>query len=800
MLKNYLIVAIRHILKNKLFTFINISGLAIGMTSFILLMLYVYNELKYDRYNENIENLYRIIEYSKQTGEYGAVEPVILKKYIVDGIPEINKGGIIVPYECNLSTGGVVFHEKNFALCDTSIFDMFSWKIIKGDKKKPFTNANSILLSPEMAEKYFGNDNPIGKTISCDDSINYLVSGIVEIPKETHLKLDFLVSTATLEKLNAGSINNWYNSSCNIYLQVENEANIKNIEQKINNIARKNSKGVVYDTQFKLQAVKKIHLYSNNIQYDNAIKGNIVYIRSFIFIALLILIIASLNYINLSTAKAGSRAKEIGIRKVLGSYKRKLIKQMLGETVIVTSVAGIFSLLLLEISIPFFNELSGMSVSIVNNGKFILLITTILVLTISFISGIYPAFILSTLQPIDAIKGTKQLFGVHNRKGLWDIGFRKILFIVQICITMGLIISSLVIYQQIEFIRQKNIGFNKEQLLVVTNPEVGKFFQRYRNYKNAIRQNTNILAISASHNIPSNEINNYCGIRLAGANKDSDKEVAFVSVDFSFFKTIGAQIVKGRDFSGKFVTDSINACIINEAAAKILNLDKPIGKKLKGFYDSKPREIIGVLKNINFRSFHYKAQPMVFIVSERKYPWYVSNFVLKINTSNTSSTIKYLETEFNKIEPKLAFNYYFIDENFENLYKLEEHAKTVIDIFTSLAVLISVIGLYGLIYFIAESKTREISIRKIFGAKVKRLIYNVLFDFFKLIVVASIIIVPLSYILLNQWLKSYAYRIDIGFGVFIIAFLISAFIVFATIIYKTYRAANINPAKALKYE
>lgn len=800
MLKNYLIVAFRHIIKNKLFSFINVGGLAIGITSFVLILLYVNGELQYDKYNRNTDNLYRIIKYSLETGEFSALQPVVLMQHLLNEIPEIDKGGIMLHYDCDLSTGNKVFHEDNFVFCDPAIFDMFSWEIVTGDKNKPFKNANSILLTHEMAEKYFGNEDPIGKIIRCDDTYNYVVDGIIKIPEKTHVKLDFLVSMSSVENLYGSFVNNWYNSSCHIYLALKNNSDAKVVEQKIDNCAVKNGGEDFIEEEFKLQALKEIHLYSADIQYDRAIKGNIIYVRSFIFIAILIILIACLNYINLSTAKATSRAKEIGVRKVLGSYKGKLIKQMLGETFLITSIAGMLSFLLLEISIPFFNELSGQNISMISDGKLILLVITILVLFISFFSGIYPAFVLSGMQPIAAIKGTKQLLQSVGKNELVSIGFRKVLFVVQLCITMGLIITSLVIYKQLEFTRSKNMGFKKEQLLVINNPMDDNFFQRYQNYKNAIKQNPDILEVTASHNVPSKNLNNHCGIRLVHQDEDATLSMALVSVDFNFFKTIGATVIKGRDFSVKQLTDSANACIINEVAAKVLNLKSPVGVKLKGFFAERTKNIIGVVKDINYRSFHYKVQPMVFIVSEDKYPFFVLNFIVKINTSNTSATIKFLENEFKKTAPQWSFNYYFVDENFKNLYLLEEHAKTVVGIFTILAIIISVFGLFGLIFFITESKIREISIRKVFGANVKGLIASVLKDFFKLVVIAAIFIMPVSYVLLNRWLESFAYRINIGFDIFAIALLISLLIVFATIIFQTYKAANTNPAKALKYE
>ncbi len=802
MIKNYFIVAIRHILKNKLFTFINISGLAIGMTGFILLSLYVYHELQYDKYNKNLNRLYRIINQDKETGEYDAVLPVKLKKYLEDEIPEVEKAGYIGNYECDLKADNKVFHEVNFFFCDSSILDMFSWKIIEGNKNKPFKNANSVLISPEMAKKYFGNENPIGRIIRCDDTFNFVVSGVIEIPQKTHLKIDFLASSEAEKDIYPSAFSNWYNSSCTIYLLLKDNDNIdvENVEEKIGQIAGKNSEGELSDVVFELQPVDKIHLYSSNIQYDQAIKGDIVYVKAFVFIAILILIIAALNYVNLSTAKSGSRVKEIGVRKVLGAHKKKLIYQMLGETLLITFIAALFSLLLLEISIPFFNKLSGIQISLMTNLGLIAFVLLFLIGIISLFAGIYPAFILSSLHPAAAVKGTKQIYINLKQKGIFNIGFRKTLFIVQICITMGLIITSVVIYKQVKYIAEKDMGFNREQLLVIDNPMDDNFMNRYEHFKNAISKNPYIEGVTAAHNVPSKNINNFCGIRLAYNDEEEQKFVAFISVDFNYFKTLGAKIVKGRDFSEKNTTDSINACIINEATAKMLGLKDPIGKKLKGFYGNQQKEIIGVVKDINFRSLHYKVQPMVFIVSEKEYPWFIYHFIVKVRHENISQTLNFLEKEFKKLAPQWAFNYYFVDKSFENLYKKEESAKSVITVFTLLAILISVIGLYGLIYFIAESKTKEISIRKVFGAKVDALIRSILLDFFKLIIIASIIIVPVSWVLLSKWLNTYIFHIKIGVWIYFIAFLISAFIVFATIIFKTYQAANINPAKALKYE
>ena len=796
MLKNYLIVALRHILKNKLFTLINISGLAIGMASFVLVLLYVNHEYKYDRYNKNAERIYRVVEYNTEADEKYGDTPKLLLPTIIDAVPEIENGTRISNFYGSVSVDNKVFFEENFFLCDSSVFDVFSWKMILGHKNEVFKDAHSIIISKRISEKYFGEQNPIGEIIKYENEYNYVVKGIFEIPEKTHLKIDFIAPMSGLKFLDEFSLTSWIAYGANTYLLLKKGSDISSVEDKITKIAKEHSKGNLKNSILQLQPLLQLYLHSNDLLDDSSKHGNIQNIKIFVLVSVLILLIACFNYINLSTAKEASRAKEIGVRKVLGAHKRILMKQLLGESLIVTIFAAVLSLLIIEISLPWFTNISGTNIQFWDVWKQIVILIGILVLFISVFAGAYPAFVLSKQQPIIALHSNKS---VNVKKAFLNINFRSLLLIMQIGITMGLIIASIVIYRQMEFVGNKNLGFDKKQLLVIENPYSEKMYQRYYQFKDAIAKYPSIISFAASSDIPSKETNYHGQLRLKGQTHEKSKAMGFISGDFNFLKTMRATIISGRDFSSKNLTDSISACILNQAAVVALKIKKPLGKKLTGFWGKiKEKTVIGVIENIHYNSLHEKPEPITYVVSRT--PIFATNFILRVSTKEIAETISFLEKEFKKIAPGRPFQYYFIDKSFDNLYKVEQRVKTVVTIFTLIAVFISVFGLFGLILFITESKTKEISIRKVFGANVKVIVYSILKDFSKLIAFAAIITMPIAYFSLDKWLENFAYHIDIGFGVFVLALLLSLFIVFATIIYQTYKAANTNPAKALKYE
>ncbi len=801
MFRNYIKTAIRNIWRDRISSMINIFGLAIGIASFILIFLYVYDEIKYDKYNENIDNVYRLLAKTPNTGKVYAIQPGVMYDFLSNSIPEIEATARISHRTGTVSYDDKVFFEKNFLMADSSLFQMFSWHLKSGNPKTVLSGPHSVVLSESMAEKYFGKDDPVGKILTYNNEYDFTVTGVMEdIPLQSHLRPDFVASIQSLKILNPSALNRWQNSSVNYYFLIPGNANIEDVESKILKSIVKNGSSDFEGLKYILQPLDEIHLYSSSIKWDDSIRGNIIYVRGFLLIAILILLIACFNYINLSTAGSFARAKEIGIRKVVGADRQKLMGQFLGESVITVLFAFIIAIAMVEVLGDSFSILTGKDLSFhtLPLMQMVILFSAI-ILIIALVAGSYPAFVLSKFRPVSVLKGSKNINGLRsNKRSLFNL--RYLLTVFQFTITAALIVSSVIIYKQLNLIKDKDMGFDKDNLVVIENPWDSVMTQRYKAYKSVLSQNPDIVMVSAAYNIPPGKINNYARVRPPETPEEESGSLGLVAVDYNYFKTIGAKIIDGRDFSEKNSSDANNTCILNEAAVKSLNLENPVGQRLSHFYDTIVRTVVGVVGDIHYRSLHEPVKPMVFFVSEKEYPMFSPNIVVRLGSKNKQETMAFLQDEFKKLAPKWTVNYYFVDQKFNSLYRTEENAGKIITLFTLLAIFVSSFGLFGLVLFITASKTKEIGIRKVLGASIMTIRKELMRDFVVLIVIAYAIAFPVSYFVMDRWLENFTATVSINYWVFLIAASITFIIAYLTVIYIVHKAATTNPVVAIKYE
>ncbi|MCF8302246.1 MAG: ABC transporter permease [Bacteroidales bacterium] len=805
MYRNYLLIALRNLKKNKVFALINILGLAIGLASFLFIFMFVWDELQYDQYHHQKDNIYRMLIKGKKSGKRQAISPGVAAPLIRENLPEVKSLCRLIGRNPTLRYQDRQFKEEDFICVDSTLFQLFDWKLVKGNPETALEGPGSVILSQTSVRKYFGEDNPIGKTLLYENEQRLKVTGVYEdIPRHSHYRFDFAASMDLIEKVNPYALSHWGNSSAYLYLLLQNGADPKNVSQKIHEVVIRHQDGTSYKNAiFELQALTDIHIGSGKVQWEIAEQANLQTIYSFSLIAILILAIACFNFMNLSTACAGARAKEVGMRKVLGANKPMLIRQFIGESALYVLLAVIIALVIIGSLFQPFNILTGKSLgyaAMMDPGFLGLL--AILILLVSLLAGSYPAFILSRFRPVTVLKGNRM---VHNhdqhQKSGFQFRFRQVLVTLQFAISILLIIATLFVTRQMDYIRKKDLGFSKDQIVTVKNPYNEKMEERYDRFREAMLSNPNVLAFTASHNIPSKRLNNYSGgFRLQNQPDSEGKHMGFTSVEYDFFKIMKTKILLGRDFSKELSTDEGNAVIINEKALKMLGVKDPIGQKIMGFYNGKSKRIVGVAENMHFTSLHEEVLPMVFFVQKGSYPPYTLNFIVRISNQNVFQTIDAMEKTWIDIAPEWPFEFSFLDERIDRLYRTEQRTSTLINIFTLLAIFISFLGLFGLTLYVLESKTKEIGIRKVMGAKLSDIFNMVSREFLILLIIANVIAWPLAYLAMEDWLNNFAYAISLKPVPFIIAAFITFSVVMVTIGFQTIRSVRRKPVEALRYE
>jgi putative ABC transport system permease protein len=785
MIKSYLKIAIRNLKKHKAFSFINVSSLAIGMACAILILLWVQDELGYDRFHENSKYLYRVAiqeELSDGTNRY-AITPAPLGPALKETYPEITNTTRVYKLQSVVRYKDAQFRE-GCLMVDPSFLKMFTFPLIKGDVNTSLNNPHSVIITQEIAEKYFGNREPMGKTVNINNTFDLTITGILKnVPHNSHLKFDILVPFILAEKLGS-SLDSWHEYQYYTYVQLDKDKTLNEVNKKIRNIIAK----IDLDTNSKpyLQSLTKIHLHSNT-KYDIEGQGNIKYIYILSVIALFVLLIACINFMNLSTARSTNRAKEIGVRKVVGAFRTNIMQQFLGESILLALIALIIALFIIQLFIPFFNNLSGKQLSLkdIENISIIVRLLGVAIFT-GIISGSYPALLLSSFKPVHILRGTLA-------KGSRGVAFRKALVVVQFSLSIILIISASIAYRQIDFIRNKNLGFEKDHLLYVPLEDQANI-QAYYSFKNELKQNPKILRVSASDRVLTNIDSKTSGNDWEGKNPDEMIYIYRLIVDYDFIEISKMKLLEGRTFSPEFPTDLTKAFVVNQEVVKLMGVESAAGKKLK--FWGIDGTIIGVVENFHFKPLHNIIEPIAMLVI----PKYLQYAYIRIHPQNISSTIAFIKKSWEKVYPDSLFEYKFLDDDFDVLYRTEQRMSKILNCFSVFAILVACLGLFGLASFSAEKRSKEIGIRKVLGASVINIAIMLSKDLAKWVILANLIAWPIGYFALSRWLQNFAYRTNISIWPFLMAAVLTFFTAFLTVSYQSIKAAIANPRDSLRYE
>ncbi len=790
MTRNYFKIAIRNILNNKIFTAINVLGLSIGLCCCLLLFLYVKHELSYDKFIENSGSIYRLWLHNELNGNV-MDDPITSLPYgptLVEDFPEvINMARISSMQGGTFSNKEKEIPRVSFLYADTSFMKIFSIKPVSGNIETALEASNSLVLTKTLAEKLFENENPIEKTIRLDNSQNLMVTAVVEdFPDKSHLEFEALLPMENILS-DPGSFKGWDgNFSFYTYILLSRSADLVSLTSKFPELMEEhvNKKGRQFGsiTDLHIRNIKDIHLHSNT-PYELKPGGNLSNIYIFSAIAFFILIIACINFMNLSTARSVKRAKEIGIRKVLGSYRSKIIGQFLGESVLLCFIAIVFTLIFIEIFQPYFNHFTGLNLSLYHNSNWPLLFALpFAVILVGIIAGSYPAFFMSAFKPVKVLKG-------NIEKANNKFNFRNILVVFQFIISVALIVSTIIIYQQNNFLNNKNIGYNRDGLLYVHLANKAQM-RAFKVLKNELLNLNGVENVTGSSALPVGGLtqNGYLPESM-----DKPMMLHLLEADEDFLDAYKMEIIDGRNFSEKFKTDK-NAFLINETAAKIIGWDKAVGKTIRR---DTIHKVIGVVKDFHFRSLHLEIAPLIISLIPENEVYVMS---IRVNSENVSQTLEAIQKIWDTILPDQTLSYSFLDKRFEHIYIAEARFGTIFISFTFLAIFIACLGLLGLSAYMAEQRTKEIGIRKILGAS-EGLIFRLLSkNYLILVLIANLIAWPIVWFWMTRWLENFAYSINISLLPFVWSLIISILISIIIIYIQTSKVANSNPVDALKYE
>lgn len=798
MLKNYLKITVRNLLNNKVYSLINISGLAIGLACFILISTYIKNELSYDNFHEKADRIYRPVEIQQHPGvgtQHVAVTMGPLAPALLNDFPEIENAARIWPvgtFFCRYGEKG--FYEEDVVFADPAIFEIFTIPLKYGNAETALINPHSLVINEDLAHKYFGREDPTGETLIVHHSRganDYTVTGVMQnYPENSHLNFSMLGSFVTVEN-QLDWLRSWDTNTLATYVLLQEGVSKSELQEKFPQFLDKNlPEGSGDDFEMYLQPLLDIHLHSGHIVYQtfNHNQGSSDNVYMFSAIALFVLLIACINFMNLSTARSAKRAKEVGIRKVLGSDRRHLICQFLGESIIITLIALLLSLGLVQLAYSSFQVIfeNGIIFDYNENWTFALELMVI-ALIVGIVAGSYPAFFLSSYQPAQSLKGSL----ISGSKGSL---LRKVLVLLQFSIAIALIVCTWIVKEQMDYIRNKELGFNKDQIVYVPlrNKDIR---EKLRLLKNELKKHSKIVNVSASSGLRGAS-GSQGTITVAGTNQEVEMMMRWSHVDFDFIETMQMEIVQGRDFSRAFAMDTSNSVIINETAVQEFGWDDPIGKQFEG-KDGEPNDVvIGVVKDFHFYTLHQKIEPLVMYLKPARCRY----LLVKVNPHDMSSTIALIEETWNKHVAGYPFEYGFLDKHFEEIYRGDENTGRLFAAFSLVAIFVACLGLFGLASFTAEQKTKEIGVRKVLGASVAGLVLLLSREFTKWVALASLIAFPVAYTVVQDWLANFVYRTEIHFHIFILSAVLVVVIALLTVSWQATKAAIANPVDSLRYE
>lgn len=791
MLKNYFLIAIRNIIRNKGYFLINIAGLSIGMACSFLILLWVMDEVNYDSFNKNFENIYRVIVNVDFTDKQEdiAVLPAGLAPVLKSKYPEIKDfARVQLRNNMVLSYNDISYNEDNVAFADPALLDIFTYPLVKGKKNYALSDPKSIVITSELAEKYFGDQEAIGKIIELNSKYKLKVTAILkEVPANSNLKFNALIPinyfTSSGEELN-----NWNDYNYFLYLLMDNNINIDDFNSKIRTALHDNDPEKSDDgapTKLFLQPLKKIHLHSSDFIAGLSGSGNLNYVYIFSIIALIILLIACVNFMNLTTARSGKRAKEIGMRKVSGAKRADIVKQFYGESLLLTFLAMIFAIAMVEFMLPTFNRLSDKEIVFNFSASHEIIFTFILITVLTgIISGSYPAIYLSSFQPIEILKSKH---GSPSGKSY----LRKALVIFQFTITIFLIICTSMIYKQLFFMTNKDPGYNNSHIVFL--PVNENMITQYQSFKRELKQYKDIEYCTAGSFLPMRGISSTSSVKWTGR-QDEQIRIDFAFVDYNYLEAFELEIIDGRSFSEEYAMDDSTAYVVNEEFVRITGYEKPVGKMVS-MWDMEGK-IIGVLKNFHFMPMHDKIEPLIFKIN----PNQIRYIIVKVNPVNLVKTMDVIKQKWNDFYGKYPFQFFFMDQGFDSIYKTEKRMGMIFNYFTLLALFISCMGLFGLSSYMTQQRKKEIGIRKVFGASTNKILFLLSKEFTRLVLISNIIAWPIAYFVISDWLQNFAYRAAIPIWIFILAGLGTLIIALLTIIVQAFNTAMSNPVDSLKYE
>ncbi len=811
MFKNHLKIAWRSLKKQPFFTFLNTFGLAIGMTGGLLICLYIYDELSFDKMFADADRIYRInvdVKFGGNAEEYAEVSAPMAEAMKRD-YPHIevatrfrNLGSMFIrksDAELNVKQSGATY-------VDTTFFKMFDLDLLVGDPKTALKAPNTLILTKTAAEKHFGIDEALGQSIILNDTNEYTVTGVIEDMPENSFIRNHNIFIAMAGNEDSFS-KEWGNHNYPTFIKLRSGADIKDFDTFLESALRdyvipgiQNYAPGITEEQFLMSGnylnfstipLTDIHLHSRRgteLSANSDIQN--VYILS--FIALFLIILASVNFMNLSTAHSLKRTKEIGVRKTLGSNKSELIRQFLIESGLISFMSLVLAIVMALIAVPFFNELAGKEISIPFANPFFWLILLISVTLLSLFSGSYPAFFMSRFKPIQALKGITE-------NGIGGGKIRNSLVVFQFAISVFLIVSTLVVFQQLQFIKNKDLGFTKNQVLIIDDVYATK--SKIVSFKEEVQQLSQVKSTTVSGFLPTPSFRGNTTFYREGLKEDHEKSINMSDwdVDFDYVSTLNLEIIAGRDFNRQFSTDS-TAIILNESAVAVLGVtpEKALGMRLSSDYGESEavfRTVIGVVKDFHYESLRTNIDALGLSLNNS-----FGSMAVKLDVGDFSNTIAQIETIWNRVSPDQPFNYYFMDESFNTTYQAEQRLGKIYIIFTILSILIACLGLFGLAAFNAEKRTKEIGVRKVLGASVSQISYRLTIDFLKLVGIAILVSLPLGWYAMNKWLEDFSYRIEIGWGVFVVAAFLAIIISILTVSYQSIKAAIVNPVKSLRTE
>ena len=792
MIKNYLTVAIRNIARNKTFSAINILGLAIGMACCILILLYVQDELSYDQHHEHAHRIYRVAVKAKIDGvlRQSAITSLPMGPALVKDYPEVIEavrfyGGD----DPRMLVGDQYYHffyEDDLWFTDPSFFKVFNFPLSQGDPETAFLDPYSVVITEAVAQKYFGEQDPMGQILSFNDKAFKVTGVLKDKAHNTHFQFDLLASPIPPKP------NFWFNHEFYTYLLLQQNDSARELEAKLPDFierhAGKEYKVLGRPITYFLQPLTDIHLY--NLEGEMSPNGDIRYVYLFLIIALFVLVLACINFMNLSTVRSATRSKEVGMRKVVGANRTQLIRQFMGESILLMLVALLLAVGIVEVSLPEFNAFIQRELVLDYTGNWHVVLGLFSVaLFAGLLSGIYPALFLSAFQPVEVLKNTM-------KRGLKTSSSRKTLVVFQFVISIILIIGTIVVYGQVDYIKNKKLGFNKEHVIVMPDP--GE--QVTERYRSILSTYPNVLNSSRSGSVPGRGALAR-PFRPFSDNTNTDRFMMnYLDVDHEFISTYGLELIEGRDFIS---SEKYGTFMLNEAAMRKFGWTSCANQKLEEVYPTEEGkvkvavrgDVVGVVRDFHYKSLHHKIEPLII----RLVSWF-DYFAIRIRSDDVAGTLSFLKAQWKEIAPNKPFDYFFLDDDYDKLYRAEEQIGTLFGLFSILAIFVASLGLFGLASFTAQLRIKEIGIRKVLGASVSNLVLMLSKEFAVLVGLANLIAWPIAYYAMNRWLQDFAYRIDLEIWAFVLSGFLALLISLTTVSYQAWKVARTNPVDALRYE